>query len=87
MTDAEFQEANNTFEYMYQKLRKEGRRQIRDNKVVQKGEVHKLYRNMLFSSRVCKTSNTMDATSRAGTAYPSEAHERTPAFSGVTVPR
>jgi hypothetical protein len=37
--------------------------------------------------RVCKTSNTMGATSRAGTAYPSEAHERTPAFSGVSVPR
>jgi hypothetical protein len=37
--------------------------------------------------RVCKMNNTMGATSRAGTAYPSEAHERTPAFSGVSVPR
>ena len=37
--------------------------------------------------RICKTSNTMDTTSRAGNAYPSEAHERTPVFGGVSVPR
>ena len=32
MTGDEFHEANNTFEYMYKKLRKEGKGQVRDNK-------------------------------------------------------
>jgi len=37
--------------------------------------------------RVCNYINTTGATSGAGTAYPSGAHEFTPGFSGVCVTR
>ena len=42
MTGAEFLDANNTFESMYRKLRKEGKGQIGHNKAVKKGDVQKL---------------------------------------------
>jgi hypothetical protein len=42
MTGAEFHYANNAFESMYRKLRKEGKGQIGHNKAVKKGDVQKL---------------------------------------------
>ena len=51
MTGAEFLDANNTFESMYRKLRKEGKGQIRHNKAVKKGDVQKLYIDVILICR------------------------------------
>jgi hypothetical protein len=87
MSGAEFHVANNTFECMYKKLR----RKAKDKYAIIKSSKRVMYTHFtetcVVHHIVCKTSNTMDTTSREGNAYPSEAHERTPAFSGVSVPR
>ena len=51
MTGAEFHDANNIFESMYRKLRKEGKGQIRHNKAVKKGDVQTLYIDVILICR------------------------------------
>jgi hypothetical protein len=51
MIGAEFHDANNTFESMHRKLRKEGKGQIRHNKAVKKGDVQKLYIDVILICR------------------------------------
>ena len=51
MTGDEFHDANNTFEYMYRKLRKKGKGQISHSKAVNKGDVQKLYIDVILICR------------------------------------